>query len=59
MISTCTRISKYMRKYRRSVQTYQDRLEMTAWSVHLRAGKKFMVIISQLINENVRIIILI
>ena len=36
-ISTCARISKYARKYRWSVQTCQNGLEMTAWGVHVRA----------------------
>ena len=32
-----TRINKYARKCRRSVQTHQDKLETTGWSVHVRA----------------------
>ena len=31
-ISSCARISKYARKNRTSVQTYQKKLEMIAWS---------------------------
>ena len=36
-ISLCTGICKYMRKYRRLVQTHQDKLDMTTSNVHVRA----------------------
>ena len=37
MIGTCTGLSKYVKKYRKSVQTCKNRLEMTAWSACVRA----------------------
>ena len=35
-IDTFTGINKYTRKYRRSVQTHQKKLDTIAWSAHDR-----------------------